>query len=70
METKTFTKNARKQLKLNQTEFAKLVSRRQSVISRWESGKIETPGNMVLRIQNILFKDNCNTKVSKSKEKK
>lgn len=62
MNTQTYIKNIRTQLKINQTEFGELVNRKQSVISRWESGKIQTPGNMILKIQKILSENNYNTK--------
>lgn len=54
METSTLIKDTRSQLQLTQKELSKLLKRKQSTIARYESGGITPPGDIVLKIQQLL----------------
>lgn len=48
---------ARKKLQLNQCSFAYKIGKTQSVLSRYESGKINPPWDIIIRCTNILNGD-------------
>jgi DNA-binding transcriptional regulator YiaG len=54
--SKKLVKETRKKLKLTQAEFGalKTINRGQSVVARWESGKIMPDGDMILKIQSLI----------------
>ena len=56
VEPKEIIRLARKHKGLNQKEFSQLINKSQAVVSKYETGQIIPPGNILLRCQKILNK--------------
>jgi len=54
MKTSTLVQEVREKRNFTQEELAKLLGVGQSVISRYESGIITPPGDIVLKLQELL----------------
>lgn len=50
-------RKAREKLLLNQKEFAKHIGKTQSVLSRYESERVEPPAQVLMQCVNILLSD-------------
>lgn len=50
-------RQARKILKLNQSDFAQKLGKTQSVLSRYESGRVHAPSDIVMHCMHIIEKN-------------
>jgi len=61
-------RQARLFLKLNQKDFAEQLGKTQSVLSRYESGDVQVPSNIVMHCMHILNKDSTPNNSDSMKE--
>jgi len=54
METSNLVILCREKLNFTQEKLAKLLNKKQSTIARYESGGITPPGDIILKIQELL----------------
>ncbi|TXI48876.1 MAG: helix-turn-helix domain-containing protein [Lysobacter sp.] len=47
-------RDARRSIALNQADFARILGKTQSVVSRYEDGSVEPPGSVVMHCIHIL----------------
>ncbi len=48
-------KKARTKLNLTQDEFAKILGKERVTVTNYEAGRINIPGDVILRIQELLY---------------
>lgn len=53
-DSSVLVRRARRKLKLNQIDFAKEISKTQSVLSRYECGKVTPPQKIIMHCMHIL----------------
>ena|GEM_PF-6343799 len=56
-QTATLVRSAREHLGLNQGEFAARIGKSQGVVSRYESGTVDPPGEIIMQCMHILHRD-------------
>lgn len=56
-EPSKIVRTARKLMKLNQEDFADRIGKTQSVLSRYESGKVKPPSEIIMHCMHILNQD-------------
>lgn len=56
-ESSKIVRTARKLIGLNQADFADRIGKTQSVLSRYENGKVKPPSEIVIHCMHILSKD-------------
>ncbi|MEJ1360716.1 MAG: helix-turn-helix domain-containing protein [Candidatus Sedimenticola sp. (ex Thyasira tokunagai)] len=67
--TAQILKNARKKLDINQTVFAKQLGKTQGTLSRYESGDVPPPSEVIMHCMHILNSDPASDSVEDLIEK-
>lgn len=53
-ETAVLVRSARQKVGLNQSNFGKMIDRSQAVVSKYEAGTVQPPGDVIMHCINIL----------------
>jgi len=66
-ETAKYIKDSRKELGLTQKQLAEIIDSKRSNIAKYETGRSMPPGDLVLRIQELLKKQSISKKGKRSR---